>query len=163
MIAIDRNRLKFRQAEAPAAALPLGSYELKRSSSGLWRFEAEGVVYSIKRRQAVSTKPLLYIMAEVKPKPLYVSSLYFYGFRESDCKQAGYVTSLWAYLAQAPEPDSPLRVITCSEWCEYSRPNGAAMAQYILEITEGLSWLVKSAEPEPEGFEVKQAFSSAFF
>lgn len=116
---IETNTIKQRQswqgraAPGPAVGLPLGLYQVDQSSSGLWSFQAEGVAYTIKRRQAVSTKPVLYLMAEVRPKPAYVSSLYF--MSSANSKDGwGLDTELtaWTYTAQAAGADSPLRFVT---------------------------------------------------
>ena len=122
---VNRQRQSWhgRQAAQPEAAvtLPFGKYELSRRSSGLWGFEAEGTAYTIKKRQTESTKPNLYIMAELKPKPAYVSSLYWQAHTSGETEwtvpplkgnpyEAQY--RAWHYTAQAPAADSPLLYVS---------------------------------------------------
>ena len=118
---LDTNTIKQRQSwqgraapgPGPAVGLPLGLFNVEQSRSGLWSFEAEGVAYTIKRRQAVSTKPVLYLMAELKPKPAYVSSLYFMSSANSkDGWGLDYELTAWTYTAQAAGAESPLRFVT---------------------------------------------------
>ena len=98
--------------------LPLGEFVLQgRGSelSGLWGFEAEGTAYTIKRRQAGSTKPLLYIMAELKPKPAYLSSLYFISYAHT--RDIGVTTGrdlfeAWSYVCQLPGQSSPVLFVS---------------------------------------------------
>ena len=98
-------------------SLPLGEFVLQQRGSGLWGFEAEGTAYTIKRRQPDSTKPLLYIMAELKPKPAYVSSLYFRSYSTGQVPEASEFAGItwlsgWHYVAQAPGADSPLLFVS---------------------------------------------------
>jgi len=118
---VNRQRQSWqgRQAAQPEAAvrLPEGEHRLSMRSSGLWSFEAEGTVYTVKRRQAESTKPLLYIMAELKPKPAYVSSLYFRSYCTGEFVEASEYAGItwlsgWHYVAQAPAADSPLLFVS---------------------------------------------------
>ena len=107
------------QAGQPEAAvsLPEGTHSLSMRSSGLWSFEAERTAYTVKRRQADSTKPALYIMAELKPKPAYVSSLYFRSYCTGELVEASEYAGItwlsgWHYVAQAPGADSPLLYVS---------------------------------------------------
>ena len=105
------------QAGQPEAAvsLPEGTHSLSMRSSGLWGFEAEGKAYTIKKRQTESTKPNLYIMAELKPRPAYVSSLYFRSYCTGEQAQPSddfIRLSGWHYVAQAPAADSPLLYVS---------------------------------------------------
>ncbi len=106
-----------RQAAQPEAAviLPEGEHKLIMSSSGLWRFEAEGTVYTVKQRQAEGTKPRLYIMAELKPQPAYVSSLYFCSADSGYYEEGQERLRGWHYTAQAPSADSPLLYVSLWE------------------------------------------------
>ena len=110
-------------AERPEAAvsLPEGEHRLSMRSSGLWSFEGDYCGYTVKRRQADSTKPALYIMAELKPKPAYVSSLYWQAHTSGDTEwtmppiagnpyEAQY--RAWHYTAQAPAADSPVLYVS---------------------------------------------------
>ena len=102
-------------AERPEAAvsLPEGEHRLSMRSSGLWSFEGDYCAYTVKRRQADSTKPALYIMAELKPKPAYVSSLYFRSYNTGELAEAESTwLSGWHYVAQAPGADSPLLFVS---------------------------------------------------
>ena len=102
-------------AERPEAAisLPEGEHRLSMRSSGLWSFEGDYCGYTVKRRQADSTKPALYIMAELKPKPAYVSSLYFRSYNTGELAEAESTwLSGWHYVAQAPGADSPLLFVS---------------------------------------------------
>ncbi len=106
----------------PAVELPLGQYQCEQSSSGLWNFIAEDKAFTVKRRgQAGNTKPALYLMAEVRPalmsevrpKPVYVSSLYFISSASSkDGWGLDLELTAWTYTAQAAGADSPLRFVT---------------------------------------------------
>ena len=114
---VNRQRQSWqgRQLGQPEAAvsLPEGEHRLSMRSSGLWSFEAEGTAYTVKRRQADSTKPALYIMAELKPKPAYVSSLYFRSYNTGILADDDYTwRSGWHYVAQAPGADSPLLFVS---------------------------------------------------
>ena len=106
-------------AERPEAAisLPEGEHRLSMRSSGLWSFEGDYCGYTVKRRQADSTKPALYIMAELKPKPAYVSSLYFRSYSTGQVPEASEFAGItwlsgWHYVAQAPELGSPLLFVS---------------------------------------------------
>ena len=106
-------------AERPEAAisLPEGEHRLSMRSSGLWSFEGDYCGYTVKRRQADSTKPALYIMAELKPKPAYVSSLYFRSYSTGQVPEASEFAGItwlsgWHYVAQAPGADSPLLFVS---------------------------------------------------
>ena len=106
-------------AERPEAAvsLPEGEHRLSMRSSGLWSFEGDYCAYTVKRRQADSTKPALYIMAELKPKPAYVSSLYFRSYNTGELAETAgnddcVFLSGWHYVAQAPELGSPLLFVS---------------------------------------------------
>ncbi len=110
----QRQSWQGRQAAQPEAAvsLPEGEHRLSKRSSGLWGFEAEGTAYTIKQRKLEGTKPRLYIMAELKPQPAYVSSLYF---EQADSGEVGVGQdrlSGWHYMAQAPTADSPLLFVS---------------------------------------------------
>lgn len=96
-------------------SLPLGEFVLQQRGSGLWGFEAEGTAYTIKRRQPDSTKPLLYIMAELKPKPAYLSSLYFisYAHTRDIVKHIGRdLFQAWSYACQLPGQSSPVLFVS---------------------------------------------------
>ncbi len=149
---LDTNAIKQRQSwqgraapgPGPAVGLPLGLYQVEQSSSGLWSFTAEGVSYTIKRRQAVSIKPVLYLMAEVRPKPAYVSSLYFMSSQSSK-DGWGLDTELhaWTYTAQAAGAESPLRFVTFYLERLSAAVSGEAAASALgpdvrVEITESL-------------------------
>ena len=105
---VNRQR-QGRQPGQPEAAvsLPKGEHRLSKRSSGLWGFEAEGTAYTIKQRKVEGTKPRLYIMAEIKPQPAYVSSLYFEGADSGEVGVGQDRLSGWHYMAQAPGADSP--------------------------------------------------------
>ena len=115
---VNRQR-QGRQAAQPEAAvsLPEGEHHLSMRCSGIWSFEAERTAYTVKRRQADSTKPALYIMAELKPKPAYVSSLYFRSYSTGQLPEASEFAGItwlsgWHYVAQAPGADSPLLFVS---------------------------------------------------
>ena len=115
---VNRQR-QGRQAAQPEAAvsLPEGEHRLSMRSSGLWSFEGDYCGYTVKRRQADSTKPALYIMAELKPKPAYVSSLYFRSYSTGQLPEASEFAGItwlsgWHYVAQAPGADSPLLFVS---------------------------------------------------
>ncbi len=110
----QRQSWQGRQAAQPEAAvsLPEGEHRLSVRSSGIWGFEAEGTAYTIKQRKLEGKKPRLYIMAELKPQPAYVSSLYF---EQADSGEVGVGQDRlngWHYMAQAPGADSPLLFVS---------------------------------------------------
>ena len=120
----QRQSWQGRQPGQPEAAvsLPEGEHHLSMRCSGIWSFEAERTAYTVKRRQADSTKPALYIMAELKPKPAYVSSLYFRSYNTGEVAETadsditGELANIWKtgwhYVAQAPGADSPLLFVS---------------------------------------------------
>ncbi len=132
-------------AERPEAAisLPEGEHRLSMRSSGLWSFEGDYCAYTVKRRQADSTKPALYIMAELKPKPAYVSSLYFRSYCTGELAEVGDQAestwlSGWHYVAQAPGADSPLLYV--SLWLyKYDKTHSSVHPLNELELQPGVN------------------------
>ena len=126
---VNRQR-QGRQAAQPEAAvsLPEGEHRLTVRSSGLWGFEAEGTAYTIKQRKLEGTKPRLYIMAELKPQPVYVSSLYFEFADSGEVGVGQDRLNGWHYMAQAPGADSPLLFVSLwqfTPWTlEQAKPEG---------------------------------------
>ncbi len=110
----QRQSWQGRQAAQPEAAvsLPEGEHRLSVRSSGIWGFEAEGTAYTIKQRKLEGTKPRLYIMAELKPQPAYVSSLYFCSADSGEVGVGQDRLNGWHYMAQAPGADSPLLFVS---------------------------------------------------
>ena len=89
-----------------------GSYELGLRGNGLWGFEAEGTAYTIKHRHSGSTKPVLYLMAELKPRPAYVSSLYFLSWHSGSVSKGMQSAMAWQYAAQLPAASEPVLYVS---------------------------------------------------
>ena len=110
----SRQRQSWQRGTAalPALRLPVGIYALQCGANGLWGFEAEGTAYTIKHRHSGSTKPVLYLMAELKPKPAYVSSLYFLSWHGGSVSKGMEVASAWQYAAQLPAEGEPVLYVS---------------------------------------------------
>ncbi len=110
----QRQSWQGRQAAQPEAAvsLPEGEHRLSKRSSGIWGFEAEGTAYTIKQRKLEGTKPRLYIMAELKPRPAYVSSLYFLSWHSGSVSKGMQSAMAWQYAAQLPAASEPVLYVS---------------------------------------------------
>lgn len=99
-------------AASPVLRLPVGNYELQCGGSALWSFEAEGMAYTIKQRHSGSTKPALYLMAEIRPKPAYMSSLYFLSWHSGTVSKGMQSAVAWQYVAQLPAASEPVLYVS---------------------------------------------------
>ena len=129
----SRQRQSWQRGTAATAALrlPVGEYALQHLANGLWGFEAEGTAYRIKHRHAGSTKPVLYLMAELKPKPAYVSSLYFLSWHSGSVSMGEQSLSMemqsamaWQYAAQLPADGEPVLYVSVFSVAPVGSMNG---------------------------------------
>ena len=141
--------------------MPWGEFVLQQRGSGLWGFEAEGTAYTIKRRQADSTKPLLYIMAELKPKPAYLSSLYFISYASSaDIGTGADRLRAWSYNCQLPGQSSPMLWVSLLQFEPYNYEQSGEALRHSVLVSESAA-LTNAAFKHSDDYECYAA--NAFF